>query len=176
MKLVWILTRFDGRLNRKPYWIVSLILLALAIILLGMITAISIQTPQTGLVLGLTILIQFILFYLSAALMAKRFHDLDKSAAYVLLQIGPIILGMVTDFLGITGKPVALSAIDLEASMFDTWIAVNQWQSVNQPLDFALNWWIFAVTIWFLIELGFRRGTAGANRFGPDPLAGPKPA
>lgn len=29
----------------------------------------------------------------------------------------------------------------------------------------------FAISIWALIELGFLRGTAGANRFGPDPLA-----
>jgi uncharacterized membrane protein YhaH (DUF805 family) len=27
------------------------------------------------------------------------------------------------------------------------------------------------VGIWFLIELGFQRGTAGDNRYGPDPLA-----
>ena len=29
----------------------------------------------------------------------------------------------------------------------------------------------FAVSIWALVELGFLRGTAGPNRFGPDPLA-----
>jgi uncharacterized membrane protein YhaH (DUF805 family) len=25
-------------------------------------------------------------------------------------------------------------------------------------------------TIWFVVELGFLRGTAGPNRYGPDPL------
>ena len=29
----------------------------------------------------------------------------------------------------------------------------------------------FGISIWALVELGFLRGTAGANRFGPDPLA-----
>jgi uncharacterized membrane protein YhaH (DUF805 family) len=29
----------------------------------------------------------------------------------------------------------------------------------------------FAVSIWALVELGFLRGTAGPNRYGPDPLA-----
>ena len=29
----------------------------------------------------------------------------------------------------------------------------------------------FAVSIWALIELGFLRGAAGPNRYGPDPLA-----
>jgi uncharacterized membrane protein YhaH (DUF805 family) len=28
----------------------------------------------------------------------------------------------------------------------------------------------FAISIWALVELGFLRGTAGENRFGPDPL------
>jgi uncharacterized membrane protein YhaH (DUF805 family) len=29
----------------------------------------------------------------------------------------------------------------------------------------------FALGIWGLVEIGFLRGTAGYNRFGPDPLA-----
>lgn len=29
----------------------------------------------------------------------------------------------------------------------------------------------FAISIWALVELGFLRGTAGPNRYGPDPLA-----
>ncbi len=29
---------------------------------------------------------------------------------------------------------------------------------------------IGAVALWFLIELGFRRGVEGPNRYGPDPL------
>jgi uncharacterized membrane protein YhaH (DUF805 family) len=28
----------------------------------------------------------------------------------------------------------------------------------------------FALSIWGLIEMGFLRGTAGPNRYGPDPL------
>ncbi|HEX3858398.1 MAG TPA: DUF805 domain-containing protein [Pseudolabrys sp.] len=30
----------------------------------------------------------------------------------------------------------------------------------------------FAISIWMIVELGFLRGTAGPNRYGPDPLAG----
>jgi uncharacterized membrane protein YhaH (DUF805 family) len=37
-------------------------------------------------------------------------------------------------------------------------------------------WWVLVLTgsalsIWGLIELGFRRGTDGRNEYGPDPLA-----
>lgn len=45
--------------------------------------------------------------------------------------------------------------------------------------DTAL-WWVLvligsALSIWGLIELGFRRGTDGDNDYGPDPLAQPQP-
>ena len=39
------------------------------------------------------------------------------------------------------------------------------------------GWWSLIIfvpiigSIWFLVELGFLRGTEGPNRFGPDPLA-----
>ena len=39
------------------------------------------------------------------------------------------------------------------------------------------GWWSLIIfvpiigSIWFLVELGFLRGTDGPNRFGPDPLA-----
>jgi uncharacterized membrane protein YhaH (DUF805 family) len=40
------------------------------------------------------------------------------------------------------------------------------------------GWWICIIfipiigIIWYIVELGFLRGTEGENRFGPDPLAG----
>ena len=39
------------------------------------------------------------------------------------------------------------------------------------------GWWTLIMfvpiigSIWLIVELGFLRGTSGANRFGPDPLA-----
>jgi uncharacterized membrane protein YhaH (DUF805 family) len=39
------------------------------------------------------------------------------------------------------------------------------------------GWWVLIALVpvigglWYLIEAGFLRGTAGANRYGPDPLA-----
>jgi uncharacterized membrane protein YhaH (DUF805 family) len=38
-------------------------------------------------------------------------------------------------------------------------------------LGFIVSLAGFAVSIWGLVELGFLRGTAGPNRYGPDPLA-----
>lgn len=44
------------------------------------------------------------------------------------------------------------------------------------------GWWLLIALIpligplWLFVELGFLRGTAGPNRFGPDPLAEAAPA
>ncbi len=61
------------------------------------------------------------------------------------------------------------------------------WLLVFYLLPAVLNWlgtWIgmrlmfslasFAVSIWMFVELGCLRGTVGPNRYGPDPLAGPR--
>jgi uncharacterized membrane protein YhaH (DUF805 family) len=46
---------------------------------------------------------------------------------------------------------------------------------VQTPLIHSIclvAWWVtIIVGLWFLIELGFLRGTAGDNSYGPDPLA-----
>jgi uncharacterized membrane protein YhaH (DUF805 family) len=39
-------------------------------------------------------------------------------------------------------------------------------------LDYLFAAWLMIVGIWFFIELGCLRGTAGDNQYGPDPLAG----
>jgi uncharacterized membrane protein YhaH (DUF805 family) len=51
-------------------------------------------------------------------------------------------------------------------------IYTKRWHDRNKS-----GWWTLIIfvpligAIWMLIELGFLRGTEGANRFGPDPIA-----
>ncbi len=45
----------------------------------------------------------------------------------------------------------------------------------NKVAEDSAIWWVLvlagaALSLWGLIELGFRRGTDGANDYGPDPL------
>ena len=57
-----------------------------------------------------------------------------------------------------------------------TWIsiavAVKRYHDRNKS-----GWWVLIVLVpvigglWYLIECGFLRGTAGPNDYGPDPLA-----
>ena len=49
--------------------------------------------------------------------------------------------------------------------------------AMGNPLNQNVLDWIFSaalliVGIWYLIELGFLRGTVGSNEYGPDPLEG----
>jgi uncharacterized membrane protein YhaH (DUF805 family) len=87
----------------------------------------------------------FVLFVFVSvyALATKRLHDRGKSGSWTMVFIFiPGVLGRVSDRL-----------------------------TEESPL-----WWVLfligsALTIWGLIELGFRRGTDGENDYGPDPVA-----
>jgi uncharacterized membrane protein YhaH (DUF805 family) len=92
----------------------------------------------------------FILFVPVAlyALAARRLHDRGKSGWWTLAFLWiPGVLDRISDRL-----------------------------TEESPL-----WWVLvligsALTIWGVIELGFRRGTDGDNEYGPDPLAQREPA
>jgi uncharacterized membrane protein YhaH (DUF805 family) len=99
----------------------------------------SLATPP----LGLSVLI-LLLSYMSFCISAKRLHDLDKSAWWMLLYEGPAILLWIASMTG--GRPSGI-------------------------LSFAA----FIFGLWFLVELGFFRGTDGPNRFdsGGSPSSSP---
>ncbi len=89
------------------------------------------------------------LAYPELAVLAKRGHDRNLPTWMPgLLMAGGVILDLITlaGFAGTQTKPSTILMI------------------VGIPTG------IFALVM--LIEFGFRRGTAGPNRFGPDPLTG----
>ena len=45
-------------------------------------------------------------------------------------------------------------------------------ETANESALFAIQFAALALAAWGAVELGFLRGTAGANRFGPDPAQG----
>ena len=90
-----------------------------------------------------------LLAYPELAVLAKRGHDRNVPTWVPGLFIaGGVILDLLT-LAGIAGTPSKPSTIFL---------------IVGIPTG------VFALVL--LVELGFRRGTAGPNRFGPDPLEG----
>ena len=111
MSFTELLFSFNGRINRAKYWLMVLILSITPFIVLLLSAIIG----EVGVVLY--ILYTFIAIWPGLAISAKRWHDRDKSAWWILIGLIPIIGG-----------------------------------------------------IWTLVELGFLKGTDGANRYGPDPL------
>jgi uncharacterized membrane protein YhaH (DUF805 family) len=78
--------------------------------------------------------------YIGVAVGVKRLHDRNKSGWWLLLYY------LVPGVLG--------------------GIAGDSYQGIN----LALNLVGHAISLWGLIDLGFLRGTAGSNDYGPDPL------
>jgi len=137
MPLTQLLFSFHGRINRQPFWLASIAVALLLIVLV--ILSFGLGGPTEG-----TALVIFVLYlpvaYVGFALSAKRLHDRDKSGWWLLLfYVLPGLLQWLADVAGGAGI-------------------------ILQVIASVLN-------IWALVELGFLRGTPGANRYGPDPLA-----
>lgn len=132
-------TSFDGRINRKPYWIGVLLLVGAGIFL--QILVLSTMGKLAALLFGLVWL------YPSFALNVKRAHDRNRPTWLVAAFFGLLFLInliQVFDLDQIDDKPTALF------------------------LFTGIPWFLLAM--FFLVDLGFLRGTVGPNRYGPDPL------
>ncbi|RMF06916.1 MAG: DUF805 domain-containing protein, partial [Alphaproteobacteria bacterium] len=151
---------FEGRISRAPYWtgLIILIVAQYALILaylyaLGVPLS-AIADPQYDRVLAeANVTVTLILAYPGLALMCKRLHDRNRSGWWGVLLYGLSIAGEGVTLAGYAGPADSPSLAEL---------------AILIPL--AL------IGLWFLIELGFLRGTVGPNRFGPDPLGGVAPA
>jgi|SRR6185312_4855399 uncharacterized membrane protein YhaH (DUF805 family) len=89
----YLFLSMDGRINRQPFWLAIVVLIVISVIasvldaVLGlpqMGTGPSARGPISGIV-------SLIMIYPSIALSAKRWHDRDKSAWWILINIIPII-------------------------------------------------------------------------------------
>ncbi len=83
---VWFLFSFKGRIGRKPYWVFNLVVF-LGAVILGLFTEVSgdvyeITEPQLMFMLWIV--------WPSLAVQAKRWHDQDKSALWLLINFIPI--------------------------------------------------------------------------------------
>jgi len=128
---------FQGRTNRQRYWLTTLALYG--VLLVTMLVAFGV--PVIGGVVGFLVFLAFVAAALAVA--ARRMHDRNKSAWWLLIMYLPIFL---------------LSTLSRLASMSDREVGAA---SALLSLPFS---------IWALVELGCLKGTTGPNRFGPDPL------
>ena len=144
MSLSQLLFSFQGRLNRKPYWLtaIAITVLVVVLMLIALGFAVEHEFGTAIAVVALIVILYIPLLWIGLAIGAKRLHDRDKSAWWLLLFYA---------------APSILSG------------AANRMDDMGIVLHLAS----FAITVWAIVELGFLRGTPGLNSYGPDPLGQP---
>lgn len=136
---------FEGRLNRKPFWLMSLALFGAG--LAGFVVVCLLAVASTFFWL-LAIPLVATVVLASMSLSARRLHDRNKSAWWLLLY---------------QGVPTLLDGLRAMAALADK-------SGDGGGLSALLGLISFCLSLWVLVDLGFRRGSPGPNRFGEDPL------
>ena len=138
---------FTGRANRQRYWVRALLLAVVGVIAMMLTLGMSDMVPILG-IMGLPAALILMVAILANG--ARRLHDRNKSAWWLLLFVGlPSILS--------TPGQVAKASGDQGLMALGALCAL-----VGLPFS-----------IWGFVEIGCLRGTAGPNRYGEDPLATP---
>jgi uncharacterized membrane protein YhaH (DUF805 family) len=135
--------KFDGRVNRAPFWIAALIfaVINIALLLLGYLT------EQSGLFQAVNGMLSIVILISGIAVGIKRLHDRNKSGWYLLL------------FYFVPGVLAAVSVL------------IGEFVEDSSIIATVLALLALAIIVWVVIELGCLRGTVGVNPYGPDPVA-----
>jgi uncharacterized membrane protein YhaH (DUF805 family) len=135
----------SGRINRAKFWR-SLVLFIVAGLFTGVIlfTAAGIAAP----VFILMVVVVFIPWLMwGFSFHTERLHDRNKSAWW--LMVFYLVPGVLSHF--------------REAAWFPG--------PAGTVVQYILALAGLALTIWGFVEIGCLRGTAGPNKYGPNPLA-----
>jgi len=152
MRLLPLLTTFHGRISRSAWWLAFAIVIAATVIgSLILDPGIWTADPPRPPAVALALWDLFLVAPMTAATV-KRFNDRDW----------PHWFGYALGTLG-----VALIAAEQRGFMIDP--------ATSPASHHALFWCIAAVFALASIDNGLLRGTAGPNRYGPDPLSSNAP-
>ena len=155
-----LLFGFSGRINRAKWWLTILVT-----VIINVVVSVVANASQSETVIGVAGLIGFILgtwIYIAGG--AKRLHDLNRTAAWLVLFICvPIVAAiLLLASIGMTAFGLLLAGQTPDAET----IARIGMNIVVAGLASGV------VGIWALIWMGCLRGTVGPNQYGPDPLEG----
>ena len=86
----YLLTSFDGRINRAKFWAGIGVMIAVSIVakLLDMMLGLDIGDSGAGVI---SIIVTIGMIYFALAIYAKRWHDRDKSGWWSLIALVPVI-------------------------------------------------------------------------------------
>jgi uncharacterized membrane protein YhaH (DUF805 family) len=181
MRLQTLLFSFRGRIDRAQFWRAILIYLVVLVtfeaavmlyrhalfdpsvfaflFVLNLLQSVIIGGGGVLLTMnqGLASVVGFLMFVSALSVGAKRLHDRDKSAWWLTILYGAVIFSVIQTAFGITSGNIPLVLMS----------------ATEVYLFFAI---VVVLQAWYLIELGCLRGTAGPNRYGPDPLGPALPA
>lgn len=149
MNIINLLFGFDGRIRRLPWWL-GTIAVEIVVAVLNQLFGIPLDTapaPMTPRIVSLVITI--VSLYPLMALAVKRLHDRDRPGTTALPLLLAFLAIPVGDLFGYFDEAAQMTPIKLVVMIV-----------------------IAAIGLGYLIELGFRRGDPGPNRYGPDPLGG----
>ncbi|MCQ4167433.1 DUF805 domain-containing protein [Tahibacter harae] len=93
-----LLFSFDGRIGRGAYWGFVVAVLVLFLILgCVMFFTTDMSNPQAGGGIGsvLVVIASLAVIWPSLAVQAKRWHDVDKSAWWILIGLVPAVGGLI---------------------------------------------------------------------------------
>jgi uncharacterized membrane protein YhaH (DUF805 family) len=85
-----ILFSFTGRIPRSTYWLWSILLGLALVIPVGLLAALT-DSEGGGVALIGILAIYAVAIWVSLALQVKRWHDRDKSGAWVLIGLIPLV-------------------------------------------------------------------------------------
>jgi uncharacterized membrane protein YhaH (DUF805 family) len=156
VKSLSLLFNTSGRLSRRQFWLAHLFILGATIafsVIAGLIIGIVSSLPGLAPLAdwGPTVIGGAVaLTALSAEMIVaiRRMHDRDASGLWV---VGVVFVAIIANLV-IGGQLLASGANPVT------------------PLTLGLSAFTLIMGGWMLFELGFLRGTDGANRFGTDPL------
>jgi uncharacterized membrane protein YhaH (DUF805 family) len=93
-----LLFSFEGRVGRGAYWglFIASVLLFGGLGALSVMSALNSQDPAAGGGFSIVTMIASLLFLWPAlAIQAKRWHDVDKSAWWILINLVPAVGGLI---------------------------------------------------------------------------------
>lgn len=153
-KIIALLTTSEGRIGRQQWWIG-----VVAMIVVGIIASIVIGIISFGnaTIFGwLVVLLNLALLWPSYNIGMKRRHDRDNDGTDLKIMLGVSVLLNI-----LTATGIGSSVVDIGGGVMMPQPAM--WLTIINLL-FA----VFA--IYMLVQLGFLKGTTGANTYGSDPL------
>lgn len=141
----------NGRVSRKTWWMGFIILLVVSIVLSLLLSLLGLGMGSWG-----QLIVFLLLFYPAWCMGVKRRQDRDNNGLdYKILAV-------------LSGVMTLLQIFGIGMTPTDFGNGVVMMQPTGFMLAIQLIVAIFGLYV--IVQLGFLKGTAGPNSYGPDPL------